>query len=238
MSDSQTDATTGPADVCGGPADATVRTPGVRVSSSAAAVGPSHATARAALEGLAGGFGAPATGHGAELRWGLLYEALGGRHSGYVAAIELMYEGYLLHYRQSRALAPGRDDGETALLAGDSAYAEGLRVVAGRGDVGSVRLLARLMSACAFLRDEGSPFVHDDALWAYTVAAMVAIEGADGRAAQDAGADGAAMLFDEVDEAFRDGRGDQVAGLVAAAVARLGLADTHPLLDTLANEGS
>ncbi len=204
------------------------------------AVSSSHATAtaRAALAGLADGFEAPAEGHCAELRWGLLYEALGGRHSDYVAAIELMYEGYLLHYRQSRALAAGRDDGETALLAGDSAYAEGLRVVAGRGDVGSVRLLARLMSACAFLRDEGLPFVHDDALWAYTVAAMVATDGADDGAAQDAGADGAATLFDEVDAAFRDGRGDQVAGRVAAAVAPLGLADPDPLLAALANEGS
>jgi hypothetical protein len=172
------------------------------------------------------------------LRWGLLYEALGGRHTGYVAAVELMYEGYLLHYRQSRALTLGRDDGETALLAGDSAYAEGLRVVAGRGDVGSVRLLARLMAACAFLRDEGMPFVHDDALWAYTVAAMVATQGAGDGATPDAGAGGAATLFDEADAAFRDGRGDQVAGLVAAAVARLGLADPAPLLAALENEGS
>lgn len=196
------------------------------------------AAARAALEGLAHGFEAPAPGSGAELRWGPLYEALGGRLSGYVAAIELMYEGYLLHYRRSRVMAAGRDDRETALLAGDSAYAEGLRVVAGRGDVGSVRLLARLMSACAFLRDEGLPFVHDDALWAYTVAAMVATQGAGGSAEQGAGAAGAATLFDEVDDAFRDGRGDRAAGLVAAAVARLGLADSHPLLAALSNEGS
>ena len=196
------------------------------------------AAARAALEGLAHGFAAPAPGSGAELRWGPLFEALGGRHLGYVAAIELMYEGYLLHYRQSRVMAAGRDGGETALLAGDFAYAEGLRVVAERGDVGSVRLLARLMSACAFLRDEGLPFVHDDALWAYTVAAMAANQGMGDSAEQGVGADGAAMLFDEVDDAFRDGRGDRVAGLVAAAVARLDLADTAPLLAALAHEGS
>jgi len=213
--------------------------------------------AQAALLELARRVDMPAAPGRVELRWGALYAALGGPHTDYVAAIELMYEGYLLHYRESRALAVADDEGETALLAGDSAYAEGLRAVARRNDVVSVRLLARLMSACAFLRDEGLPFVHDDALWAYTVAAMAAGDGAaappgaegDGAAARpgvETGVrssavregDGPAKLFDDVDEAFRDGRGDQVADLVAAAVPGLRLRDAAPLLAALTAEGS
>ena len=109
-----------------------------------------------------------------EPRWGALYTELdAGADEAFATDIELIYEGYLLHYRESRALALAADDLETRLLAGDCFYARGLRGIAARGDADAVGLLARLMAACSYLRSAGAPFAADDALWAYTTAGLV-----------------------------------------------------------------
>jgi hypothetical protein len=99
-----------------------------------------------------------------------------GRANDLPLAIELVYEGYLLHYRQSRTLARGLPF-ETRLLAGDYFYAHGLRLVAHTGDVGAVALLTRLMAACSFLRAQRARLEVDDSLWELTVAAVGAGDG-------------------------------------------------------------
>jgi hypothetical protein len=184
--------------------------------------------AQAGLARLATEFG-PAPLLPVALRWGLLHAEVGGDER-YIEAIELVHEGYLLHYRDSRVIDLPSTDRETALLAGDVAYARGLRGVAERGDLAGVTLLARLMSACSLARDEGRPFVLDDALWAYAVAAMAAtLSGSCAPAA-------ALLLFDEVDDAFAAGQGDDLIDLVDRAVGRLGLEDLGPLRAALAAE--
>jgi hypothetical protein len=162
-----------------------------------------------------------------EPRWGALYTELdAGADEAFATAIELIYEGYLLHYRESRALALAVDDLETRLLAGDCFYARGLRGIAARGDADAVGLLARLMAACSYLRSAGAPFAADDALWAYTTAGLVA---------QHAGAAPASVsaLFDAVEAGFRASPPADVPAAVRAAAARLPVADLAPLLREL-----
>ena len=128
----------------------------------------------AALAAAGEAFG-PAPAAAPHPRWGALYVELDdGADEAFAVDIELIYEGYLLHYRESRALALAADDLETRLLAGDCFYARGLRGIAARGDADAVGLLARLMAACSYLRSAGAPFAADDALWAYTTAGLVA----------------------------------------------------------------
>ena len=164
----------------------------------------------------------PAPAAAPEPRWGALYVELGG-DAGQACAtdIELIYEGYLLHYRESRALALAAEDLETRLLAGDCYYARGLRGIAARGDAEAVGLLSRLMAACSYLRSTGAPFAADDALWAYTTAGLVAL---------DRGAEPASVgaLFDDVEAGFHTPAPD-VPAAVRAAAGRLDLSDPAPL---------
>jgi hypothetical protein len=67
--------------------------------------------------------------------------------------VELVREGYLLHYGESRLLG-GHDD-DLALLAGDYFYALGIERLAAAGDVESIRILADLIGDCAQLHAEG-----------------------------------------------------------------------------------
>ncbi len=167
-------------------------------------------------------FGAPGSG-APELRWGSLFDALdGGDDAAYVTAVELIYEGYLCHYRESRVAAIDAGDRAAALLAGDFLYARGLRLIAARGDADAVGLLARLMAACSHLRSAGAQFTDDDALWAHTMGGLAALR---------AGANGAhvAAPFDLLDEAVAAGRPLDVPAAAAAAVPGLGLRDTAPL---------
>jgi hypothetical protein len=176
----------------------------------------------AALAAAGEAFG-PAPAAAPEPCWGALYAELAlERDEECATDIELVYEGYLLHYRESRAVALPAHDIETRLLAGDYFYARGVRGVAARGDAAGVGLLARLMAACSYLRAAAAPFTADDALWAYTAA---------GLAAQHAGDEPAAVaaLFDDVEAGFR---GASLAGIppaVASAAARLTLTDAAPL---------
>jgi hypothetical protein len=71
----------------------------------------------------------------------------------YAEVVEVVREGYLLHYAESRLLA-GHDP-DLALLAGDYLYALGIERLAALGDTEAVRELADLISLCAQLHAEG-----------------------------------------------------------------------------------
>lgn len=184
----------------------------------------------AALAAAGEAFG-PAPAAAPEPRWGaLLVELDPAADEDYAASIELVYEGYLLHYRESRAVALPAEDLQSRLLAGDVFYARGVRGVAARGDAEAVGLLARLMAACSYLRAAGSSFAADDALWAYTMAGLAALH---------SGADPASVsaLFDDVEAGFHAAPPGDVLAAVACAAARLTLTDAAPLrreLETVA----
>ncbi|HYJ21684.1 MAG TPA: hypothetical protein VEW07_06650 [Solirubrobacterales bacterium] len=71
----------------------------------------------------------------------------------YALVVEAVYEGYLLHYGESRLLA-GHDP-DLALLAGDYLYALGLDRLAALGDDRAVAILSDLIGRCAQLHTEG-----------------------------------------------------------------------------------
>jgi hypothetical protein len=181
------------------------------------------ATVQLALQVAARPFG-PGRPDAPALRWGLLFAALHDGDDEYVEAIELIYEGYLCHYREPRTVVPASLG--DALLAGDYLYARGLRTVAARGDADAVGLLARLMAACSFLRSCGASFGVDDALWAYTTAALAALRhGLEPAAAECA--------YDEADAVMADGRAEAVVEVLGAAAPRLALSDDAPLRGAL-----
>ncbi|MHB9111690.1 MAG: hypothetical protein ACYC4D_03555 [Thermoleophilia bacterium] len=66
--------------------------------------------------------------------------------------IEYIFEGYLLHYGQSRLLGP--DDGNFHLLAGDYMYARGLEAIARLEDLACVEALAELVRLCSYIHCE------------------------------------------------------------------------------------
>ena len=189
------------------------------------------ASVTAALSAAGMAFGPPAAAPAA-LRWGLLFDALDGDGGGdYVTAVELIYEGYLFHYRQSRVSTISPEARETTLLAGDFFYARGLRLVAARGDADAVGLLARLMAACSQLRSVGAPFADDDALWAYTVGGLAALR---------AGTSAATVcgLFERFEAAVADGAAVDTHDMARAGARRLGLRDVAPLERALSDEGA
>lgn len=163
-----------------------------------------------------------------EPRWAGLIAALDeAPDDACVRGVELIYEGYLFHYRVNRLCPGAADDRGTALLAGDFFYAHGLEVIAARGSVASVALLARLMAACSYLRSAEAPFFADDALWAYTVAGLVALR---------RGAGLAALMtpFDELEAAWGAGLAPDVVACAREAAARLPLPDAAALQAELA----
>lgn len=166
------------------------------------------------------------------LRWSPLLATLDETiDTEYLAAIELIYEGYLFHYRESRLcdIAPGKH--ETALLAGDFLYARGLRLIAARGDVNAVDLLARLMAVCSSLRGAKAPFSADDALWAYAVGGIAALR----RGVRLASV---VRLFDELDAALADGGDPDVRSSARAFLPVLALSDPTILAAELAGSAS
>jgi hypothetical protein len=176
-------------------------------------------------------FGLPAAAPAA-LRWGLLFDALDGDgDDDYVHAVELIYEGYLFHYRQSRVSDTPAAERETTLLAGDFFYARGLRLIAARGDADAVGLLARLMAACSQLRSAGAPFADDDALWAYTMGGLAALRSGTPAAT-------AAGLFERFDAAVGGGTAGRVRDLARTEARRLELRDVAPLERALSGEGA
>ena len=103
----------------------------------------------------------------------LVFSPLGEERYG--LGLETIYEGYLVHYGNSRLFAP--PDADTALLLGDYLYAHGLVRIAQVGNVEGVADLAELISLCAQLRADTAP--GDGAAWAASAALL-------GRGALDA----------------------------------------------------
>jgi hypothetical protein len=159
----------------------------------------------------------------ADLRQASLYGALTGDVPGdaYGVALKFVYEGYLLHYRQSRVAATGAPL-ETRLLAGDHFDARGLHEVARRGDVDAAELLTRLMSACSWLRSEGLPAEWDDDLWALTVAGIAVLRGGGNAVA-------ALNAFDEIERLISRDRAARLPDTVRRLASTLPLRDPRPL---------
>ena len=90
-----------------------------------------------------------------------------GRFDGdHAFVLEAVYEGFLLHYGDPRALA-GMDD-DLRLLAGDALYALGLERLAQAGGVAAVAELADLISLCSRAQIERRPELVEP-LWDATV---------------------------------------------------------------------
>jgi hypothetical protein len=109
--------------------------------------------------------------------------AAGSRTSGsagdYALLVESIFEGYLLHYGESRIVCS--PDADLLLLAGDYFYALGLSRLAAIGDLQAVEELADLITLCAQVHAQGT---KDDGaagetgetggLWALTALAVAA----------------------------------------------------------------
>jgi hypothetical protein len=80
----------------------------------------------------------------------------------YQLLIELIYEGYLLHYRPPRLLHP--PDRDLGLLAGDRLYALGLARLVALGDLPAVAELADVITLTALAHGSGLPELAD-AIW-------------------------------------------------------------------------
>jgi hypothetical protein len=78
-----------------------------------------------------------------------------GRGADYELVIETIYEGYLLHYRESRVMAPPEHD--LGLLAGDRLYALGLARLVRLGDLEAVAELADVITLSALAHGGGKP---------------------------------------------------------------------------------
>ena len=76
--------------------------------------------------------------------------------------LEAVYEGYLMHYGESRAFRGM--DADLRLLAGDALYALGLARLAETGDLEAVAILSDLISGSAQAQAEGRPD-QAEALW-------------------------------------------------------------------------
>jgi hypothetical protein len=83
--------------------------------------------------------------------------------------LEAVYEGYLLHYGESRAFRGM--DADLRLLAGDALYALGLSRLAEAGDLEAVAVLSDLISDTAQAQAEGRP-ADADALWEASAASL------------------------------------------------------------------
>lgn len=164
------------------------------------------------LREVAAAFGDARTPVASELFLAALVGQVARDHSpGLALSVELVYEGYLAHYRTSRVLPADIIDADR-LLAGDYFYAHGLRDIAAAGDVEGVDLLARLMASCSFLRLEEAAWSVDDDLWELTVTAVAA---GDGSGARDA----AGRAFAAVGAAVSAGDVDAAGAAAAAGLA-------------------
>lgn len=93
--------------------------------------------------------------------------------------IEALYEGYLAHYGEPRALVGM--DGDLRLLAGDALYALGLDRLAEVGDLEAVAELSDLITLCARVHACGRAELADE-LWTASVRALSAAGGEGARA--------------------------------------------------------
>jgi len=86
----------------------------------------------------------------------------------YGLGLETIYEGYLVHYGNSRLFAPS--DADVSLLLGDYLYAHGLVRIAAFGETDAVADLSELISLCSQLRAEDAE--GDGPLWAASAALL------------------------------------------------------------------
>ena len=91
--------------------------------------------------------------------------------AAYAAVVELVREGYLLHYGRPRMIAGA--DADLALLAGDYLYAKGLRLLARLDDLSAVAELADLIAVSARIHADGEPLA--DLAGASWLAAAISI---------------------------------------------------------------
>lgn len=100
-------------------------------------------------------------------------DAPGDGDGPYATVLAAIREGYELHYGSGQVLRT--EDRDLALLAGDRLYALGLALLAERGDLRAVAVLADLISECAAAHAEQDP-TRADAAWRR---ARSALQGAD-----------------------------------------------------------
>ncbi|HET8953002.1 MAG TPA: hypothetical protein VFN44_20935 [Solirubrobacteraceae bacterium] len=112
-------------------------------------------------------------GEGGLLAAAVAPDAPGDGDGPYAAVLAAIREGYEQHYGEGRVI--GTEDRDLALLAGDRLYALGLALLAERGDLRAVAVLADLISECAAAQAEGAP-ARAEAAWAR---ATTALRGAD-----------------------------------------------------------
>ena len=86
-----------------------------------------------------------------------------------VAAAQIIREGYLLHYTESRWYE--FEEPDLALLAGDRMYSAGLIVLAAECDLEAVAAMADVIGGCAEARAIGEPQRAED-LWTSTLAML------------------------------------------------------------------
>lgn len=84
----------------------------------------------------------------------------------YRLGLEYIFEGYLLHYGQSRLLE--HDDSDFSLLAGDYMYASGLATIATLKDLTCIGALADLVQLCAYVHCESLDRTLAMNAWAIT----------------------------------------------------------------------
>lgn len=104
-------------------------------------------------------------------------EQLASAPSRRIAAAEIIREGYLLHYRESRWY--DFDDADMALLAGDRMYSAGLLLLAADRDIEAVVAIANVIGGCAEAHAIGEPHVADG-LWTSTLAMLARGSASDG----------------------------------------------------------
>jgi hypothetical protein len=85
-----------------------------------------------------------------------------GREAAYELLLEMIFEGFCLHYRQPRVVRP--EDPDLALLLGDQLYALGLSRLATLGDLDAVAELADVISLVAQAQAAGDEDLAE-AVW-------------------------------------------------------------------------
>lgn len=129
----------------------------------------------------------------------------------YAAVVELVREGYLLHYGTPRMIEGA--DSDLALLAGDYLYAKGLQRLAALGDLPAVAELAGLIADSARIHAAAAAADAAAASWLAAAVALSIDQLPDGRreamAERDAG-DAAPLLAWARAAATKAGLGDRL----------------------------
>ncbi|MHB1382495.1 MAG: hypothetical protein ACYCXJ_09775 [Thermoleophilia bacterium] len=139
-------------------------------------------------------------------------ESTGGKD--HLLALEYTWEGYLLHYGNSRLLKELPDG--LALLAGDYMYARGLDHLTSLGDLDGIRLLSELISFCSLVHCEGLDPELAAAAWAITALEMAKLAGGGAAGASLPGSGGddlEASLQARLDELIAGHPGDRADAL-------------------------